>query len=281
MYLRTDTFGRAAEDHPLRVERINLQGERTELFSLDNEACSTKYIADEVYSIAAVGLKWSPDSRYLAYYLRYNAGSLSTDEVPIQVMDLQNPGKPLNLGDGLHYAEWFAWSPDSRQLAFIRGIGREFTSNKHLAIVDMTSKIVKDCGQAGQAEIQPVWINGDRRSLVFCRGPEYSQAGNLGQSAPTRRIWQLEADGTEKPLTAGTDGSADFFPEISPDGQYMSYVRVTGWERTSIYLKPLDGGQEVELLHDLVGFNTRPMGTGAIGHGTCTLYFDESKKSFK
>ncbi|MDN5362282.1 MAG: hypothetical protein PWP70_1329, partial [Moorella sp. (in: firmicutes)] len=102
------SLGRTKEQ-PLRIDRLTLKGERTNLLNL-GEAGTPE---GQIYPSFATGLRWSPNGRYLAYYLHPNSGSLSADGVALQVLDLQKPGgQPRGLGTSLHYKEWLSWSPD-------------------------------------------------------------------------------------------------------------------------------------------------------------------------
>ncbi|MEW5899543.1 MAG: stalk domain-containing protein, partial [Bacillota bacterium] len=110
------------EDNPLQIDRVTLKGERTNLLSLGKPL--DEKAKNSIYTREARGLKWSPNGRYLAYHLQLNSASLSADGVAIQVLDLQKPGRPVDVGIGLSYARWLAWSPDGTQLACILGSGR-------------------------------------------------------------------------------------------------------------------------------------------------------------
>ena len=234
----------------LHVDRVTLKGERTTLFSAGDAG---KPDFDHlIYPWAAWGLQWSPDGRYLAYHLRPNSGSTSTDSVELQVIDLQHPEQPVDLGQGLHYAKWFAWSPDSSQLAYILGGGRFFNSNKHLYILNVKNGKVTDCGQQGQVDTDPFWTGQLPYSLLFNRGPEnpnWVGAGhNPGVPVPGQRVWLRAGDQSVKPVTAGPDAAADYIVGVSPDGKFLIYLRQTVMRSGSLYLQPLAGGQETELL---------------------------------
>jgi len=137
-----------SHEQPLLIDRITLEGKRFNLYTLEKARES-----EGMYIRSATKFKWSPDGRYLAFYLNMNSGSLSADGVGIRVLDLQHPEQLLDLGGGLRYAQWLAWSPDSSQLAYIRGGGREATTNKRLHLVDMRDGgKITDCGLTGQVD---------------------------------------------------------------------------------------------------------------------------------
>jgi hypothetical protein len=92
----------ASREQPMRIDRITRSGESSNLLQLGQKIENYDEI---IFPWGAQGLKWSPDGRYLAYYLRPNSGSLSADEVAIQLLDLHQPGRTLDLGTGLKYPE--------------------------------------------------------------------------------------------------------------------------------------------------------------------------------
>ena len=251
-------------DKPLSIDRISLIGERTNLLTLGEAGA----VEDIVYPWAATELKWSPNGRYLAYYLRPNSGSLSADGVSIQVSDLKNSGKSFELGGGLQYSEWLAWSPDSTRLAYIEGGGREATVNKHLYIADMTNGCkLTTCEQSGQVDSQPVWmlnlpgtrslpLKDKQDYLLFCRGDHSDSWLGKEQSSvlvPGQSIW-LAAEGAKpQVLTNGNASTADYLPQVSPDGQSLIFLRLNQYNSASLYYKSLIDGKETELVRNITG----------------------------
>ncbi|WP_406676891.1 stalk domain-containing protein [Neomoorella carbonis] len=243
------------QDEPLRIDRLTLKGERSNLLTLGEAGTPI----GEVYPSFAYGLSWSPDGRYLAYHLHPNSASLAADGVDLQVLDLEQPGKPLDLGVTLNYSGWLAWSPDGSRLAYIRGGGRDATIDKRLTIVDLEAGgKITDYGQAGQVDTMPVWLPAADGGVLLCRGPENKYwEGNQQNDArvlvPGQRIWWQKLDGPAVPVTSGPAGSADYYPSVSPDGQNLTYLRLDRRDSGSIYQQPLAGGPAVELVRNVTG----------------------------
>lgn len=240
------------ENKPLRIDRLTLAGERHNLLTLGEAGTAV----DEIYFSYAIGLKWSPNGRYLAYYLHYNAASLSTDGVPLQVLDLDNPSRSLNLGTCLPYRQWLAWSPYGNKLAFIQGSGREATANKRLCIVTLPEGNIDFYDQPGRVDSQPLWLPAPDDGVLFCRGLETTdwEGKQLsGVLVSDHRIWLATGDGQARPLTASTPDNADYYPSISPDGQDLYFLRLDPSQGGSLYRQPLDGGPAVELVRNLGG----------------------------
>lgn len=242
------------KERPLLINRITLKGQSANLLTHGEPNTTEEYF----YTRSASGLQWSPDGRYLAFCLEPSSGSLAADGVAIQVLDLQQSGHPLDLGGGLKYAQWLAWSPDSTRLAYIDGGNRDATVNKRLCLADMQSGgKTTDCGRAGQVDTQPVWSPNKPYSLLFSRGNEggkWMGGGNFpGVLAPGQRIWLRTGDGEVKSLTSGPADTADYAPKLSPGGENLAYLRLNRYDSGSLYLKPLTGGQEIELISGLTG----------------------------
>jgi Tol biopolymer transport system component len=248
----------------LHVDRVTLKGDRATLFSA-GEAGKPDF-DNVIYPWAAWGLRWSPDGCYLAYHLRPISGSTSTDSVELQVIDLQHPEQPVDLGSGLHYVNWFAWSPDSSQLAYILGEGRFFNSNKHLSILNMKDGKATDCGQQGEVDIDPQWTGQPPYSLLFSRGPEnpdWDTSGhNPGVPVPGQRVWVQAGDQPARLVTSGPDNAADQIVGVSPDGKFLVYLRQTVLFDGSLYLQPLAGGEGTELLRGTM-----------LGQGFCGYFY--------
>jgi hypothetical protein len=241
------------EDQPLRIDRLTLKGERHNLLTLGEAGTAV----DEIYFSYATGLKWSPNGRYLAYYLHFNAASLSADGVPLEVLDLDNPRQPLDLGTSLPYRQWLAWSPDGDRLAFIQGSGREATANKRLCIVTLPGGKITFYDQPGRVDTQPLWLPAPYDGVLFCRGLEttaWKGKQLSGVLVSDQRIWLAKSDGQARPLTASTPDNADYYPSVSPDGQDLYFLRLDSAGSSSLCLQSLDGGSVVELVRNIGGW---------------------------
>lgn len=245
---------RRTKDQPLRIDRLTLKGERSNLLTLGETGTPT----DEIYPSYAYEFSWSPDGRYLAYHLHPNSASLAADGVELQVLDLEQPSKqPLNLGSTLHYARWLAWFPDGSKLAYIAGGGRDATVNKQLRIVDMQAGgKITDCGQAGQVDTMPAWLPAAEACVLFCRGPEtkyWMGKRQYGVLVPGQRVWLQSPGGKAGPVTSGPEDTADYYPFVSPDGQGLYFLRLNRHDSGSLYYQPLAGGTAVELVRNVNG----------------------------
>ncbi|MGG1661635.1 hypothetical protein [Brevibacillus sp. NRS-1366] len=209
-------------------------------------------IEEGVYPWAPKGLQVSPDGQLVAFFVRYNSGSLSADGVPIQLFSLTQPNRmPKELGTGLAYPEWLAWSRDYKQLAFIDGSDRIATTNKHLKIADREGKVAS-AGQQDQVDTLPVWTDKETDTLYFSRGKGTPYAYDPKKvMVPGQRIWKRDSNGEQKQVTQGTDQTADYYPTPSKNGKQLLFVRMEAAERGTLFL--MKDGSETELVKGITG----------------------------
>ncbi|MFM1652993.1 PD40 domain-containing protein [Brevibacillus sp. B_LB10_24] len=238
---------------PLLIDRVTLAGKRTRLMAEGGPVDPNVGI----YPYLASGLTWSPDGKYLAFHVTVSSGSMSADGVAIQLLDTTKPNWIVELGVGLRYPQWLAWSPDSRQLAYIQGGRREATDNKHLFIVDVSAGFaIVDSGMKGYVDTQPRWTAKQPYAVVFARGRESFKMGTTesgGVLVPGQRIWIRGRDGQEQAITVGPDSTADYDPQVSPDCRQLLFMRLHEAHKGSLYVQEYPNGPAVPWLTGLSG----------------------------
>lgn len=232
------------KQRPMTVERVALDGTSSVLFSI-GKAKEPK--TEAIYPLAVVGMKWSPDGKHLAYFIRSNAASLSADANEIEVMNMGTKERTA-LGEGLKYAAWFAWSPDSTRLAYIEGTGRDAVNHKTLRIFDTKSGRIIQAGQKGKVDIEPVWTFEDSSRLLFTRGP-VTELGDYKD----RRTWQRTNDGREKSVTAAKVAVTDYHPIPLADGKGFMFLRsLLGKQPVgSLYAQSFSSSKPVEWIQGI------------------------------
>ena len=248
----TVSFPRTAAQPP-RLEQVDLDGRRNLLYTYKDDA---PIDPEGIYTWAFISPKWSPDGKYLAYHVRMNSGSLTADVVATGLFD-KSKNQSINLSEGLQYPQWMKFSPDSSKLAYIAGAGREVQLNKWLDMADLAKGQVTNHSQRGFVDSQPVWLPGKNDQLLFCRGPEASISMGVlpGTLVPGQRIYLLKDNETAVAVTCGPERTADYYPNPSPSGEQLLYVRLDRFDQGSLYLQPLTTtpGEEVEILSGLRG----------------------------
>lgn len=214
-------------------------------------------VEEGIYPWAATGLKVSPDGKSVAYFVRYNSASLSADGVPIQLFDLTQPDqKPKDLGTGLAYPDWLAWTPDSEQLAFIDGTDRIATTNKQLKLADREGKVQTISPGPVVVDTNPVWIPKAPYTLLFTRGEAKPYSYDPKKvMVPGQGIWQRFADGAEQQVTKGEENTADYYPAPSPDGKQLLFLRLDRAEHGSLNIQGIgqNADTQIELITGITG----------------------------
>jgi Tol biopolymer transport system component len=179
----------------------------------------------------------SPDGEKVAYSWGVNYGP---PDIYIKALGLGT--KPLRLTE--HPAsDWMpAWSPDGRQIAFVR----EFEEGAALYTVP----------SLGGQERRLVDVSGPVRwhsERYFLPDPAWSPDGDwiaYAEKPPEderARIIRLSLDTLEKqPLTSPPESSAgDMFPSYSPDGTQIAFVRSgsAGYGDLDVWVQPVAGGE--------------------------------------
>lgn len=236
---------------PLDIKKLSLDGKLSSVYTrLDSRKAE-----EGIYVWSVTGLTFSPDGRYLAFFLPVNSASISADGVSLAVLDTVKGGNPFEIGGSLEYPEWLAWSPDSTQLAFINGGGREATCRKWLSITNMDAEpLTTDINPAGMVETQPLWTP---TGLFVCQGPDNNKwEGNIEITrllVPGQRIFLYDGKGHLENVTAGTRDTADYFPMLSSDDQYLAFVRMTRYDRGNLYVSPFPAGKAYPVVTNIFG----------------------------
>ena len=178
----------------------------------------------------------SPDGEKVAYTW-WVSGSDSAD---IYVKAVGPGTKPFRLTE--HEAEDLGpvWSPDGRQIAFLRIALNRAAIHSVPSLGGQERKLIEVRGPArlldGSLVALLSWTP-DGQSLVYAEKPAADEPA---------RVLRLSLDTLQaKPLTSPPEGSlGDFGPEPSPDGRELAFVRSSSrsWGNLDVWVQPLPGG---------------------------------------
>jgi tricorn protease len=149
--------------------------------------------------------RYSPDGKWLAFV------SDRSGREEIYLVGSDGAGQPQQVTnlDALKFG--FAWSPDSKQVAFT-------SSDSKLRKYDVESKQTAELASSSRGNIStPVW-SPDGRWIAFSR-PDYTQTGG---------IYLVPAAGGEAKKVS-FDSYSEVNPRFSPDGRKLFFVRIEGF----------------------------------------------------
>jgi Tol biopolymer transport system component len=174
------------------------------------------------------------------------------DNWDIYVKGLGPGTSPLRLTENPARDRSPVWSPDGRQIAFVRDL------------------------EEGSAVYTVPWPRGPERRLIQLTGPisyiqddyfvttlswspggdwlAYARKPSVDEPARIVRLFLETLE--ERTLTSPPSKTAagDFYPAISPDGSQVAFVRwAGGWGNQDVWVRPLDGGEPRQLTSERSG----------------------------
>ena len=149
----------------------------------------------------------SPDGRLLVISDQIEPDNLS--RIHVVTLDGSAPVRTL-VDDPAARSYWHGWSPDGATLAYVR-VGASDGS------YDIWTKDL--AGGAARPLVTGPGVDD---------GPEYSPDGQYLYFNSTRSgamaLWRAKADGSEPVMLTHDPARRDWFPHLSPDGQWIVYV---------------------------------------------------------
>ena len=185
------------------------------------------------------GLKLSPRLSPDAERVAYSWTGPADDNWDVYVKAVGLGTKPLRLTE--HPAhDWSpTWSPDGRQIAFVR----ESEGSGAIYMVPSAGgqerKLIDVSGAVWAPHLVP--------ALSWSPDGRWLFLGEKSGNSTPARIVRLSTDTLEKtPLTSPKEGTlGDFFPALSPDARHLAFVRSDSrtWGNMDVWVQPASGGE--------------------------------------
>jgi TolB protein len=140
------------------------------------------------------------------------------------------------------FNEWPLFSPDGTKVAFSRGLGGEPGSALgSIYVVNVDGTSLQQVTDPALNAIRPRW-SPDGRLIAFS-----SNADNY--MAESANVWVVAPEGTGlRQLTFQLGLSQGFFPDWSPDGRHLVFLRHRAGSGTQdLAIIGLDGGEQCTL----------------------------------
>jgi len=198
--------------------------------------------------LPTTGSAWSPDGQRIAFTRHQEVGESTTfTDDDVFVMDADGDGvrQLTEENPGFHSGQP-TWSPDSREIAFVRGraLAAGIGQPGSLFVMAANGSDVRRLTR-GALDSGPAW-SPDGREIVFSRAKDFNSP---------RGIWVVDLVGGEpRQLTHMVD-YFDTSPVWSPDGMRIAFARAIPFQtefdgKSAIYAMNRNGtGLELVLRH--------------------------------
>jgi Tol biopolymer transport system component len=166
-----------------------------------------------------------------------DAAASSDKEIYLQMI---GAGPPLRLTDAPGRAESPVWSPDGREIAFLRTGAGEPGYYAVSALVGPERKLAPALDPPPRAGGSTFDWSPDGKTLVI--------ADRLVRNGPRVLLLHDLATGARRQL--GPDAPYIANPSYSPDGKWIAYVMGSSFLSHDIHVIPAGGGQPSKITHD-------------------------------
>lgn len=178
-------------------------------------------MSESFFAVGTTEFKWGKDGGLFAF-IACPTASISADTNTLMVVSKDGSKKKM-IGKMLNHPNWFQWSPNTKGLGFIKGIGRLESENKRLTVWDSTSGREVNLGFDGYADGDFTWRN--EGEIVVSRQIEWGWDVPEEKRSKPFLVQVKVADGSAKKLTKPGAGEADVYPKTLPGGDVV-------WVRT-------------------------------------------------
>ena len=171
----------------------------------------------------------SPDGSQVAF--TWNGADESNFDIYVKLV---GPGEPVRLTTNSARDYCPAWSPDGRQIAFLRFVNRE---RAMLFVVPALGGLERKV-----VDLQlPVVFH--ESVLSWAPDSKHIVAGTRFHQGEPWGTWLVPVEGglPERLTTAGTQLPFDSSPALSPDGKFLAFVRILTANSREIWIRSSNG----------------------------------------
>jgi len=217
---------------------------------------------------------WAPDGQALLFWreLLFSASG-AADGLPLELVPLDG-GEPVLIADvsPLHPDYWSA-SPTGETVALTVGSGRETWTNKRIALADLETAGLDYLTDETVSAFSPAF-SPDGRQIAYVAAPDIGHVWG-GEEAKVgvaqRRIWVMNADGSNRRPLTGDPAYRDERPQWSADGSHILFARMSASGHASLWLIDVTEGTPARVVDRLA---PAPEWFGNYGHIAWDQFFD-------
>ncbi|MFQ5594557.1 MAG: TolB family protein [Anaerolineae bacterium] len=217
-------IGWAPDSTKIYVNRI---GGRVGIQEVSIIAGTSRYLIEEY----AIDPALSPDGQKIAF------SSFQSGPGKSWILGISDLSKSAITKTSYFANSEFAWSPDSRKLAFTV-LGRDDTNFYHageLWMVDSDGKNPVRLSKEGEQDFDPDW-SPDGRMLAYAHREAASDEASMEDPMNiVSSIWILDPVGQIRESVIGANGVGNMAPQWSPDSNKIAYIAKRG-ASSEIYL---------------------------------------------
>lgn len=203
---------------PIRIMKIPLTA------NADPNLIKTLYVlpkqSDDFFAVDTSIFKWSANERWIAFLAKPTA-SLSADSNTLCVLSAD--GSVFKTIDQMvSNVMWFEWASKDEKLAYIEGVGREATTNKHLKVLRLPVGKSVSYTPSGYVEHSFTWYS--LRNIITSRSKEAEWSIDLAKREFPYLVNVKLKSQQQKLITQPSETYGDFNPILLPSHQ-LAWIR--------------------------------------------------------
>ena len=211
---------------------------------------------DTPYGTNVLGLRWTPDGRYLCYFREEaQSAAILAAGTPLYALPVAG-GRPKLLSNStFSYLDAVACSPDGRQIAISEGRGQESWANRQLIIASPRTGVRQTWTRSADIALSPAWSpqGGIRGYVTAPAGSARENDWRRIEPLLARRRIELEFFQAGAGIQPTQDTvNREENPQWSADGNHLLYVRITPDGHVSLRAYNRQTGTAQQLVDNLL-----------------------------
>lgn len=196
---------------------------------------------------------WSAGEQHILFWRGLEmSASLMAGGLPLMAIPT-GAGEPVELADAvLVYDDFIASAPQGARIAVPAGGGRESWTHKRIALVEAGNGELTYLTGEDVAAFSPSW-SPDGSRIAYVAAPDIGPVAGgepAREGIRKRRIWAMDADGSNPRQLTNDPKYRDERPLWSADGSYILFPRLVD-EQASLWLMRADGNEQHQVVDEL------------------------------